>query len=65
MPKEHQQKVWDKKKGKYEQKWVDEGNRSKYKVGDVVRKISAQPDKFDTQWSVTLSSCNVCPRNNT
>ena len=52
--KEHQQKVWDKKKGKYEQKWIDEGNQSKYKVGDIVRKISAQPDKFDTQWSVTL-----------
>ena len=52
--KERQQKVWDKKKGKYEQKWIDEGNQSKYKVGDVVRKISAQPDKFDTQWSVTL-----------
>ena len=48
------QKVWDKKKGKYEQKWIDESNQSKYKVGDVVRKISAQPDKFDTQWSVTL-----------
>ena len=52
--KEHQQKIWDKKKGKYEQKWIDEGNQSKYKAGDIVRKISAQPDKYDTQWSVTL-----------
>jgi hypothetical protein len=52
--KEHQQKVWGRKKGKYEQKWIDEGNQSKYKVGDIVRTIFAQPDKYDTQWSVTL-----------
>ena len=46
--------MWDKKKGKCEQKWTADGNQSKYKVGDIARKISAQPDKFDTQWSVTL-----------
>jgi hypothetical protein len=52
--KQHQGKVWARKKGNYEQKWIDEGNQSKYKEGDIVRKISAQPDKYDTQWSVTL-----------
>ena len=48
--KQHQEKVWARKKGNYEQKWIDEGNQSKYKEGDIVRKISAQPDKYDTQW---------------
>jgi hypothetical protein len=50
----HQKKVFDKKKGHYEVQWQTDGTPGQLQVGDIVRKRSVQPGKYDTQYSVTL-----------
>jgi transposase InsO family protein len=50
----HQKKLFDKKKGHYEVQWQGDSTPGQLEVGDVVRKRSVQPGKYDTQYSVTL-----------
>jgi transposase InsO family protein len=50
----HQKKVFDKKKGHYEQVWQQDSTPGQLNIGDIVRKRSVQPGKYDTQYSVTL-----------
>jgi transposase InsO family protein len=52
--KEHQSKQAGKRRANYEQEWSVDKTAGALQVGDVVRKRSVQPGKFDTQYSVSL-----------
>jgi hypothetical protein len=52
--KEHQGKQAGKRRANYEQEWSVDKTAGALQVGDIVRKRSVQPGKFDTQYSVSL-----------
>jgi hypothetical protein len=52
--KAHQDKIAGRKKTQYEQAWTSDKTSGAFEVGDVVRKRSVQPGKWDTHYSVTL-----------
>ena len=52
--KKHQSKIAGRRSANYEQEWSVDRTAGALQIGDVVRKRSVQPGKFDTQYSVGL-----------